>query len=172
MRIAVASLGCAKNLVDTENILGMLKDAGFEIIADESEAEVVIVNTCCFINDAKTESIETILDIAQWKTDGNLKKLIVIGCLAQRYREQILTEMPEVDAVVGVGEYDRLIDVIKGDNNVVLCDRGYSHLKTQRMLQTPPYTAYLKIADGCDNHCTYCVIPSIRGGFKSRPIEE
>lgn len=172
MRIAVASLGCAKNLVDTENILGMLKDAGFEIIADESEAEVVIVNTCCFINDAKTESIETILDIAQWKTDGNLKKLIVIGCLAQRYREQILTEMPEVDAVVGVGEYDRLIDVIKGDNNVVLCDREYSHLKTQRMLQTPPYTAYLKIADGCDNHCTYCVIPSIRGGFKSRPIEE
>ena len=172
MKIAVASLGCAKNLVDTENILGMLKGAGFEIIADESEAEVVIVNTCCFINDAKTESIETILDIAQWKTDGNLKKLIVIGCMAQRYKEQILTEMPEVDAVVGVGEYDRLVDVINCEDNVVLCDRSYSHLKTKRMLQTPPYTAYLKIADGCDNHCTYCVIPSIRGGFKSRPMEE
>ncbi|MBQ3115116.1 MAG: 30S ribosomal protein S12 methylthiotransferase RimO [Clostridia bacterium] len=172
MKIAIASLGCAKNLVDTENILGMLKEDGFDIIADESEADVVIVNTCCFINDAKTESIETILDVAQWKQDGNLKKLIVIGCMAQRYKEQILIEMPEVDAVVGVGEYDKLKDVINSTDSVVLCDRSYSHLNTNRMLQTPPYTAYLKIADGCDNHCTYCVIPSIRGRFKSRPIDE
>lgn len=172
MKIAIASLGCAKNLVDTENILGMLTKNGYEVIADESVADVVIVNTCCFINDAKTESIETILDVSQWKQDGNCKKLIVTGCMAQRYKEQILTEMPEVDAVVGVGEYDRLIEVINSCEPAVLCDREYSYLNSERLLQTPAYTAYLKIADGCDNHCTYCVIPSIRGGFKSRSIED
>lgn len=172
MKIAMASLGCAKNLVDAENMLGMLTEQGFELTDDESLADVIIVNTCCFINDAKIESIDTIFDVAQWKTDGNCKRLIVTGCMAQRYKEQILTEIPEVDAVVGVGEYDRLIEVINGTDNVVLCDRNYSYLNKKRLMQTPPYTAFIKIADGCDNRCTYCVIPSIRGGFNSRKIED
>lgn len=172
MKIAMASLGCAKNLVDAENMLGMLSEQGFELTDDESLADVIIVNTCCFINDAKIESIDTIFDVAQWKTDGNCKRLIVTGCMAQRYKEQILTEIPEVDAVVGVGEYDRLIEVINGTDNVVLCDRNYSYLNKKRLMQTPSYTAFIKIADGCDNRCTYCVIPSIRGGFNSRKIED
>jgi len=172
MKIAFESLGCAKNLVDMENMLSMLTERGHELVDDESLADVIIVNTCCFINDAKIESIDTIIDLAQWKNDGECKRLIVTGCMAQRYKEQVLMEMPEVDAVLGVGEYDRLIEVVEGTDTVCFCDRQYSYLEKKRYMQTPSYTAYLKIADGCDNHCTYCVIPSIRGGFNSRPMEK
>lgn len=171
-KVAVASLGCAKNLVDTENMLGLIQKNGYEIIDDESMADVIIVNTCCFINDAKQESIDTILDVAQWKTDGNCKRLIVTGCLAQRYQDEILKELPEVDAVVGVGGIQDILSVIESEEPAVLCDKPFQFCTGERVRTTPGYTAYLKIADGCDNHCTYCVIPSIRGNYQSRPIEE
>lgn len=170
-KVAVASLGCAKNLVDTENMLGIIRKGGCEVVNDESLADVIIVNTCCFINDAKKESIDTILDVAQWKKDGNCKKLIVTGCLAQRYKDEVLTEMPEVDAIVGVGHISDILSAINGESKMML-ERPYSHPVSQRIRITPSYSAYLKIADGCDNCCTYCVIPSIRGGFNSRPIED
>ena len=171
-KVAIASLGCAKNLVDAENMLGLIQKNGFEIVNDESIADVIIVNTCCFINDAKQESIDTILDVAQWKDSGNCKRIIVTGCMAQRYRDEIIKELPEVDAVVGVGNIDDIISVIKSEENDVLCDKPYSFSISERYRTTPDYTAYLKISDGCDNHCTYCVIPSIRGRYKSRPMED
>ena len=170
-KVAVASLGCAKNLVDTENMLGIIRKGGCEVVNDESLADVIIVNTCCFINDAKKESIDTILDVAQWKKDGNCKKLIVTGCLAQRYKDEVLTEMPEVDAIVGVGHISDILSAINGESKMML-ERPYSHPVSQRIRITPSYSAYLKIADGCDNCCTYCVIHSIRGGFNSLPIED
>ena len=172
IKVAMASLGCAKNLVDSENMLGMIKKAGMEIIDDESMADVIIVNTCCFINDAKQESIDTILDVAQWKTDGNCKRLIVTGCLAQRYQDEIIKELPEVDAVLGIGEMEKIVDVIKDSDTSVMCEGEYKFCTDERVMTTPFYTGYLKIADGCDNHCTYCVIPSIRGKFQSRPMEK
>ncbi len=165
-------MGCSKNLTDTEHMLGIIKSGGFKIENDESKADVIIVNTCCFINDAKQESIDTILDLARLKEEGHCKRLIVTGCLAQRYRDEIIKEMPEVDSVVGLGHIEDILSVIKNEGKAVMCDDGYRHPASERIRITPPYTAYLKIADGCDNRCTYCVIPSVRGGFKSRPIED
>lgn len=175
--VSLASLGCSKNLVDAEQMLGLLTSAGYNIVENEEDADVIIVNTCTFIEAAKNESIECILELADYK-NKNCKALIVTGCLAQRYREQILFEMPEVDAVVGTGEYDRIVEIIKQlENNGgdILCCGGIASDEAEnlpRVRTTPPYTAFLKIAEGCDNHCTYCVIPSIRGRYRSRSIDD
>ena len=176
-KIALASLGCSKNLIDSEHMLAILTETGYEIVSDEEDADVIIVNTCTFIESAKTESIECILELAQYKKDGNCKALIVAGCLAQRYEEQVLTEIPEVDAVIGVNEYDRIAEIIKQldgkEKGILRCGNTYIDEDTlPRLRLTPSYTAYLKIAEGCDNHCTYCVIPSIRGKYRSRKLED
>ncbi|MDD3766041.1 MAG: 30S ribosomal protein S12 methylthiotransferase RimO [Eubacteriales bacterium] len=171
-KVAIASLGCAKNTVDTENMLGIIQKGGFEIVSDEKAAEVIIVNTCCFINDAKEESINTILELARLKEEGSLRRLVVTGCMAQRYKDEILKEMPEVDAVVGLGHISDILSAISGEGENIMADRPYSHPASERIRITPPYSAYLKIADGCDNHCTYCVIPSIRGKYNSRPLKD
>lgn len=170
-------MGCSKNLVDAEHMLGILSEHGFEIVENEEDADVIIVNTCTFIESAKNESIECILELSQYKNSGNCKALIVTGCMAQRYKEQILSEMPEVDAVIGTNEYDKIADVIAELDNdktdILWCGAGCPDEQNMpRIRTTPPYTAYLKIAEGCDNHCTYCVIPSIRGKYKSRKIED
>ncbi|MEG0713012.1 MAG: 30S ribosomal protein S12 methylthiotransferase RimO, partial [Niameybacter sp.] len=159
--IAFVSLGCDKNLVDSEHMLGLLNEAGFTLIADESEAEVLVVNTCCFIEDAKRESIEQILDVAKYKETGACKALIVTGCMAQRYKQEILDEMPEVDAVVGTTSYDKIVEtvaeVLKENGikvqNFETIDR--EHIENMpRILTTAGYFAYMKIAEGCDNKCT------------------
>lgn len=171
-KVAFVSLGCPKNLVDTEHMLGALLSEGYEFTEDESTADIIVVNTCCFINDAKQESIDTIIDVGQWKTDGNCKRLVVTGCLAQRYKDEIIKELPEVDAVVGVGDVEGVLKAIKSDDTVVDCDKPYClENGFERVVSTPPYVAYLKVSDGCDNHCTYCVIPSIRGKLQSKTIE-
>lgn len=171
-KIAFVSLGCPKNLVDTEYMLGALASEGYGFTEDESIADVIIVNTCCFINDAKQESIDTIIDVGQWKTDGNCKRLIVTGCLAQRYKDEIIKELPEVDAVISVGDAEGVLRAVKSDEVIVDCDKPYClESRFERMVSTPPYVAYLKVSDGCDNHCTYCVIPSIRGKLQSKSIE-
>ncbi len=171
-KIAFVSLGCPKNLVDTEYMLGALASEGYEFTEDESIADVIIVNTCCFINDAKQESIDTIIDVGQWKKEGNCKRLVVTGCLAQRYKDEIIKELPEVDAVVSVGDAEGVLKAVKSRDVIVDCDKPYCiESKFQRVVTTPPYVAYLKVSDGCDNHCTYCVIPSIRGKLQSKSIE-
>ena len=164
MNIALVSLGCNKNLVDSEMILGMMLKNGFNITSDESEADYIIVNTCAFINDAQKESIDTIIKMGEYKKQ-NCKGLIVTGCLANRYEKQIKELLPEVDCVAEINDYKKIIEFIKkdGDSNI-----NY----TERVLSTPPYTAYVKIADGCDNTCTYCIIPKLRGKYKSRTIED
>nr|WP_330373794.1 30S ribosomal protein S12 methylthiotransferase RimO [Niameybacter massiliensis] len=177
--IAFVSLGCDKNLVDSEHMLGLLNAAGFTLIADESEAEVLVVNTCCFIEDAKRESIEQILEVAKYKEEGACKALIVTGCMAQRYKQEILDEMPEVDAVVGTTSYDKIVETV----SEVLKENGVKvqnfdtidreHIENMpRILTTAGYFAYMKIAEGCDNKCTYCIIPSLRGKYRSRPMDQ
>lgn len=174
--IGLVSLGCAKNQTDAEIMLGILASDGFNITYNPEEADVIIVNTCGFIESAKQESIEAILEMAQYK-DGRCRLLIATGCLAERYSNDILIELPEVDAIVGTGDYDKIAEVIKTafkGEKTVLCghkDRTPEE-RLPRILSTPPYTAYLKIADGCDNNCTYCAIPKIRGHFRSRKIED
>ncbi len=175
-KVSLASLGCSKNLVDAEYMLGILTESGFEIVDNEEDADAIIVNTCTFIEDAKTESIECILELSQYKLSGKCKALIVTGCLAQRYTEQILTEIPEVDAVIGTNEYDKIADIIKRidkeEKGVICCgDAPVCEDGLPRLRTTPKYTAFLRIAEGCDNHCTYCVIPSIRGKYRSRDVE-
>lgn len=176
IKVGFVSLGCSKNLTDTETMLARLNKDGFEITADETEADVVVINTCGFIESAKRESIDSILDIAWLKKHGKLKAIVVTGCLAERYREQITAELPEVDAVLGVGSCDKITDavkaVVKGEKFSDFGDKDASPLGGDRILTTPEYTAYLKIAEGCDNRCTYCAIPLIRGKFRSRPIDE
>ncbi len=175
MNIGIVSLGCAKNLVDTEVMLGILGHEGYRIVAEPQEADVIIVNTCAFIDSAKEESIQTILEMAEYKKE-RCRLLIVCGCMAERYHDEILKELPEVDAVVGTGDYTKIAQVIaqaKAGDKVVL----YGHMndelpEEERMLSTPGYMAYLKIADGCDNNCTYCIIPKLRGHYRSRAIEE
>ena len=173
-KVGMVSLGCAKNRVDTENVLGMLRDRGFEIVNDPEEADVLFVNTCGFIESAKEESIEAILEMAQYKKQGN-KKLYVTGCLAQRYPEALMEEIPEIDGIMGVADYARLFDMMeaseKGARPCYTAD-GPRFLRTPRVLTTPPYSAFVKISDGCDNRCTYCAIPLIRGGYSSRPFED
>lgn len=176
MNIFFVSLGCDKNLVDSENMLGILHESGHQIINEEEEADIIIVNTCCFINDAKEESINTILEMAQYKKSGKLKALIIAGCLAERYREEILTEIPEVDALLGTASFPKILEVVEeiteGGQQVHFeaLDR-IPKLSTRRLLTSGTYTAYLKIAEGCDKHCTYCVIPSVRGNYRSVPME-
>ena len=175
-KIGFISLGCSKNLVDTEVMLRTLHDAGFEITPDESEAEIIVVNTCGFIESAKSESIDAILELANLKKDAKCKYLIATGCLVERYREEVMKELPEVDALIGVGSLDKIAEacraVMRGEKYVSFEDKEASRLGGDRIISTPPYTAYLKIAEGCDNKCTYCAIPLIRGRLRSRPIED
>lgn len=176
MNILFISLGCDKNLVDTEVMLGLLAEKGHQMIDDETLADVIVVNTCCFIHDAKEESIQTILEMAEYKKTGRLKALIVTGCLAQRYKEEIVKEIPEVDAVLGTTSYDKITEAIdealKGHVSIELTDiDALPVVQTKRLVTTGGHYAYLKIAEGCDKHCTYCIIPKIRGNFRSVPME-
>ena len=162
MNILFISLGCDKNLVDSEVMLGLLDAKGYQIVDDETMADVIVVNTCCFIHDAKEESIQTILDMARYKTEGRLKALIVTGCLAQRYQEEIQKEIPEVDAVLGTTSYDKIVDAVEGalvgNGHMELADVNALPLPdSHRMVTTGGHYAYLKIAEGCDKHCTYCL---------------
>jgi len=177
MKLLFISLGCDKNLVDAEKMLGLIQAKDIEICDDEAEADIIVVNTCCFISDAKEESINTILEMAEYKKSGSLKALIVSGCLAQRYNQEIIDEIPEVDAIIGTNSYDDISMAI--DN--VLNGQSFSSLKplvghpqvdTNRILTTGGHYAHLKIAEGCNKRCTYCIIPSIRGDFRSVPMEE
>ncbi len=181
MKIGFVSLGCPKNQLDTEVMLHELVEEGFEITPDETEAEVIVINTCAFIESAKKESIDTILEIARLKEDHVLKAIIVTGCLAERYHDEILKELPEVDAVLGVGSIHEIVRAVravtaeKDDATRPFCSCLPSSevaLGGDRVLTTPEYYSYLKIAEGCDNRCTYCAIPSIRGRFRSRPMED
>ncbi len=177
MKILFVSLGCDKNLVDTENMLGILKNKGFEFTDDEWEADIIAINTCCFIGDAKQESINTMLEMAEHKKDARCKVLVVAGCLAHRYQDEIIKEIPEVDAFVGTSSYDKIADMInsvleeKGISNFVEDANRMPMVEADRIVTTPGYYEYLKIAEGCDKHCTYCVIPKVRGNFRSFPIE-
>ena len=174
-KVGFISLGCSKNLVDTEVMLKKLVDAGYEIVED-IDADVVVVNTCGFIESAKSEAIDNILDVAELKKMRNLRGIVATGCLVERYREEIFESLPEVDAMIGVGSLDRIVEAVeaalRGEKYACFDDKETSPLGGDRVLTTPPYTAYLKIAEGCDNRCTYCAIPMIRGGFRSRPIED
>lgn len=177
MNIFFVSLGCDKNLVDSEYMLGMIRDAGYHIVDDETTADIIVINTCCFINDAKEESINTILEMAEYKKSGRAKALIVTGCLAQRYKEEIEQEIPEVDAILGTNSYDNIVEAV----NKVMEGKHYANLNTleglptlntKRCVTTGGHYAYLKIAEGCNKRCTYCIIPYIRGNYRSVPMEE
>ena len=182
MKIGVVSLGCPKNLVDSETMLGLIHEENYEITNDPSEAEIIIVNTCGFIESAKEESINTILQMAEYKKSGSCKYIIVTGCLSQRYAEELFSELPEADAIAGVEVYDEIGSIIKrvmkGERFIMLerskPDVIYTSKETflPRILTTPSYTAYLKIAEGCDNCCSYCAIPKIRGPYRSKPMEQ
>ena len=176
MKILFISLGCDKNLVDTEVMLGLLASRGYEMTDDETEADIIVINTCCFIHDAKEESIQNILEMAEYKKEGKVKALIVTGCLAERYRQEILDEIPEVDEVLGTTAYDRILDAVDaalaGEPSVMRADIDALPLPdTKRLVTTGGHFAYLKIAEGCDKHCTYCIIPKIRGNYRSVPME-
>ena len=183
MKLLFISLGCDKNLVDTEFMLGMIRDAGtfdgqpIEMTDDEYQADIIIINTCCFINDAKEESINTILEMAEHKRDAKLKALIVTGCLAQRYKEEIRKEIPEVDAILGTNSYEDIVNAItealggKFYENFETLE-GLPKLTAKRSVTTGGHFAYLKIAEGCNKRCTYCIIPYIRGNYRSVPMEE
>mgnify|MGYP000283615491 CR=1 FL=1 len=176
MKVGMISLGCPKNQVSAEQMLHLLREAGHEIVTDATEAEAIVVNTCAFIEDAKQEAINTILEVARHKEEGSLKLLIVTGCLAQLFKEQVLTELPEVDAVVGVGSCDEICEVLNraeaGEKPVVIGDNSAPVSECGRLISTGPAWAYLLIADGCDNYCSYCLIPYIRGRFRSRTISD
>ncbi len=177
MNVLFISLGCDKNLVDSEVMLGLLKDHGYSLTNDENEADAVVINTCCFINDAKEESITTIIEMADLKKNGRLRCILVTGCLAERYKSDIIKEIPEVDAVLGTTAYDRIIEAM---DDVLKKDRKYEAYdpidrlclpKTNRVNTTGGYFSYLKIAEGCNKRCTYCIIPSLRGNYRSVPME-
>jgi ribosomal protein S12 methylthiotransferase len=177
MKIGFVSLGCPKNQLDTEVMLHELMEAGYEITPDETEADVVVINTCAFIESAKKEAIDNILDIAWLKENNGLRGIIVTGCLTERYRESVMQEMPEIDAVLGVGSIHDIVDAVR---SIERGERGFASFKSadevalggDRVLTTPTFWTYLKIAEGCDNRCAYCAIPYIRGKFRSRPMEE
>ena len=176
MKILFVSLGCDKNLVDSEMMLGMLSEKGYQFTDDENEADVIVVNTCCFIGDAKEESINTLLQMSELKEDGNLKVLIAAGCLAQRYREEIQEEIPQVDAIIGTNAIDEIVQAVEE----ALEGRAQNHYRSiddtpvsgkRREVTTGGHFAYLKIAEGCDKFCTYCIIPKVRGKYRSVPME-
>lgn len=176
MNILFISLGCDKNLADTEAMLGLLTEKGYRMTDDETLADIIIINTCCFIHDAKEESVQTILEMAEYKKTGSLKALVVTGCLAQRYQQEILDEIPEVDVILGTSSFDEIIEAVEealeGKHGMYLKDVDALPLvKGKRMVTTGGHYAYLKIAEGCDKHCTYCIIPKIRGNFRSLPME-
>ena len=176
MKILFLSLGCDKNLVDSEVMLGMLTSRGYEVTDDEAEADIIVINTCCFIHDAMEESIQNILEMAEYKKTGKARALIVAGCLAQRYRREILDEIPEVDEVLGTTAIDKIIEAVdhalEGKKEVILSDLNALPLPdTGRVVSTGGHFAYLKIAEGCDKHCTYCIIPKLRGSYRSVPME-
>lgn len=176
MNILFVSLGCDKNLVDTEVMLGLLAKKGYQMVDSEDMADIIVINTCCFIHDAKEESIQTILEMAEYKKEGTCKALIVTGCLAQRYKQEILDEIEEVDAVLGTTSYDRILEAIdealKGHRSLEMTDvNALPIVESKRLVTTGGHFAYLKIAEGCDKHCTYCIIPKIRGNFRSVPME-
>jgi ribosomal protein S12 methylthiotransferase len=187
--VGMVSLGCPKNLVDSEIMLGLLVREGCALTTDAARADILIVNTCAFIDPAKRESIETILEMARWKREGRCRRLIVAGCLAERYREDVQREIPEVDAVVGTQEIERIVELCR-DGEVATAARTYSRSRRRlpalspelaaryvedparpRLLATPPFSAYLKIAEGCDHTCSFCIIPKLRGPFRSRPLD-
>ncbi len=174
--VAFISLGCSKNLVDTEVMLHNLYKAGFEVTFEVEEAEIIIINTCGFIESAKQEAIDNILDAAELREFGKCKHLIATGCLVERYRDEVMKELPELDALVGVGSLDDIAEacraVMRGEKYTSFKDKNASQLGGGRILTTAPHTAYLKIAEGCDNRCTYCAIPLIRGGLRSRTVED
>ena len=178
MKVLFVSLGCDKNLVDSEHMLGDLIDHGYTICDDEAEADIIVVNTCSFIADAMEESIQNIIDMGTYKTEGNLKALIVTGCLAQRFTDEILADLPEVDAIIGTNSYDELLNTIdkvlenKGIKPVVKKDLVGLPRDGRRVLTTGGHFAYLKIAEGCNKRCTYCIIPYIRGDYRSVPMEQ
>ena len=176
MKIMFISLGCDKNLVDTEEMLGLLKSAGHEFTDDENEAEVIVINSCCFIGDAKEESINTIIEMGRLKETAKCKGLIVAGCLAQRYKDEIEAELPEVDVILGTTSYDNIISAVeqieKGNKAKYIDDiNRLVKVETDRIVTTGGHYAHLKIAEGCDKRCTYCVIPYVRGGYRSVPMD-
>lgn len=177
MKILCISLGCDKNLVDTEMMLGLLNHDGHTFTDDEQEADIIVVNTCCFINDAKEESVNTILEMAELKKSGSCKALIVTGCMAERYKQEILDEIPEVDGILGTSTYDEISNVLNqvlGGGEHVSCFHDLNALpqvETERMVTTGGHYAFLKIAEGCDKRCTYCIIPDLRGSYRSVPME-
>ncbi|MCR1839133.1 30S ribosomal protein S12 methylthiotransferase RimO [Murimonas intestini] len=177
MKLLFISLGCDKNLVDSERMLGILAKEGYELTDEESEADIIVINTCCFINDAKEESIQNILTMAEYRKEGSCRALIVTGCLAQRYRAEIIDEIPEVDAVLGTTSFDDILEAVKkalgGEHLLEFKDLDLlPQVKSKRILTTGGHYAHLKIAEGCDKHCTYCIIPKIRGNYRSIPMEE
>lgn len=169
MKIFLESLGCDKNRVDSEEMLGLLQGAGFSFCNDETEADIIIINTCCFIDAAKEESIETILALARMKEIGKCSRLIVTGCMAQRYKDEILKELPEVDAIVGPGDLSQIISAAGGPAS---SEENKTQKRPRRIITTPGHYEFLRIADGCDKRCTYCVIPYIRGSYRSEKLEE
>lgn len=169
-KVGIVSLGCDKNRVDSENIIYSLKKAGYQIVQDGAEADIIIINTCAFIDAAKKESIDTILEFSDLKKAGN-KKIIVTGCLSERYGEELSASLPEADAFVGINCYDDIVSIIESDKRLFKRDKAVPY-KKGRILTTPAHYAYLKIADGCDNFCSYCAIPFIRGRYRSTPKEE
>jgi len=175
LKIALISLGCAKNQVNAEQMLALIRNAGYTLSGDPEGCDAVIINTCGFIDSAKSEAIDNILSMAQLKAEGKLGKILVTGCLSQRYRDEILEELPEVDGILGTGSYTDIVPaleaVMEGDQPTFFGDIDNTIEDGPRVLSTPPYTAYLKIAEGCDNRCSYCVIPSLRGKFRSRTFE-
>src|SRR5215468_4626291 len=178
-KVGFVSLGCPKNLVDSEVMLGTLAGKGYSITAHKEDADVIVVNTCGFIDSAKKESIDTILEMAQLKTDGNCKKLVVAGCLAERYRSEIQKEIPEIDFIFGPDELGRILEAVQLDASITVPDVSIDALYSSkevptipRVLTTPPYMAYLKISEGCDHVCTFCAIPGFRGRFRSRSVED
>ncbi|MFR8586750.1 MAG: 30S ribosomal protein S12 methylthiotransferase RimO [Ruminococcus sp.] len=176
MNVFFMSLGCDKNLVDSEEMLGAFVSAGYEITDREEDAEVIVINTCCFIHDAKEESIQAILEMAEYKNQGKCRVLIVTGCLAERYREEITTEIPEVDAVLGTNSHGKILEVAKKALEGQVTHlfeplEGIPTLPGKRIVTTGGYYEYLKIAEGCEKHCTYCIIPKIRGNYRSVPME-
>lgn len=177
MKILFISLGCDKNLVDSEEMLGLLNREHFEFTDDESEADVIVINTCCFVNDAKEESVNTILQMAEYRKSGSCKALIVTGCLAQRYKTEISDEIPEVDAILGTSSYDKIVDAVKS----TICGEKFEKFnpldeliveESERVVTTGGHYAYIKIAEGCNKCCTYCIIPKIRGRYRSVPEED